>query len=70
MILCMIKITLNELLEKKAKSLYSLAKETGITYPALWKITNGRVRGITFDVLEKICLNLDCKPNDILRIDN
>jgi len=70
MISDVIKINLDSLLEKKGKSLYALAKETGITYPTLWKISNGKVQGITFDVLEKICNNLECKPSDLLEIDD
>jgi len=27
-----------------------------------------RAKGITFDVLEKICLALDCEPGDILSL--
>lgn len=65
----MIDIKLEDLLLKKRKSLYALAKETGISYSTLWNISKGRVQGITFDVLEKICLNLGCKPNDLLKID-
>ena len=64
-----IKLQLNELLKDREKSLYALAKETEISYNALWKISNGKVKGITFDVLEKICENLNCTPNDLLAIE-
>jgi putative transcriptional regulator len=64
-----IKIGLEELLRKRKKSLYALAKETGISYSALWKINRGEVTSMSFDVLEKICLNLDCSTGDLLRID-
>jgi putative transcriptional regulator len=69
MISDVMKIKLDELLKGKGKSLYALAKETGISYNALWKISNGKVQGITFDVLEKICLNLDCEASDLLVIE-
>ncbi len=68
MISNVIQIKLNSLLKEQGKSLYSLAKETGISYNALWKISKGKVQGITFDVLEKICLNLKCDPSDLLEI--
>jgi putative transcriptional regulator len=64
----MIEIKLEKLLADRKKSLYSLAKETGISYTALWNISKGKVQGITFDVLEKICLNLNCTPNEVLQI--
>jgi len=63
-----IKIQLDHLLETRGKSLYALAKETGISYNALWKISNEKVQGITFDVLEKICENLGCDAGDLLEI--
>ena len=69
MISRMIKIALKEILESRKKSLYALAKETDISYNALWKISNNKVQGITFDVLEKICKNLDCSPADVLVIE-
>ena len=63
-----IKIKLNSLLKAQGKTLYSLAKETGISYNALWKISNGKVQGITFDVLERLCLNLNCTAGDLLEV--
>lgn len=69
MISDVIQIKLNELLKKQDKSLYALAKETGISYNALWKISNGKVQGITFDVLEKICDNLGVNAGDLLAIE-
>jgi putative transcriptional regulator len=55
--------------EKKKKSLYALAREAGISYSSLWKINRGEVTSMSFDVLENICLNLDCSSGDLLRID-
>ena len=63
-----IKIQLDHLLETRGKSLYALAKETGIAYAQLSKIKKGTVRSISFDVMERLCLNLDCKPNDLFEI--
>lgn len=63
-----IQIQLDSLLEKRGKSLYALAKETGIAYAQLAKIKKGTVRSISFEVMEKLCLNLDCKPNDLFEI--
>jgi putative transcriptional regulator len=69
MISSVIKIKLKEVLEKKGKTLYRLQQETKITYPTLIKLNKGEGQGITFDVLEKICDNLDCTPNDLLVIE-
>jgi putative transcriptional regulator len=64
-----IKVKLKELLAEQNKSIYQLQQETGITYPTLHKITNGKVEAISFKVLEKLCENLNCTPNDLLNIE-
>jgi len=66
MINFVIDIALKDLLVKQDKSLYKLAKETGISYNALWKISNKKVSGITFDVMDKICHSLKCTPDELL----
>jgi len=66
MISSVVKVKLKELLKDRNKSLYAVAKETGISYNTLHKINKNDVQSMSFDVLEKICLNLDCTPNDLL----
>jgi putative transcriptional regulator len=63
-----IKVQLKELLKARNKSLYALAKETGITYQQLHKINKSEVSAMSFDILEKLCENLNCTPNDLLAI--
>lgn len=43
-----------------------LAERIGITEQNISLLKSGKVRGIRFDTLEKICLALDCQPGDIL----
>ena len=69
MISNVIRIKLDDLLKAKGKSLYAVAKETGIAYNALSKIKKGTVRSISFDVMEKLCLSLGCKPNDLFEVE-
>jgi putative transcriptional regulator len=64
-----IKVKLKELLKEKDKSLLSLAKETGISYNTLHKIKKNDVQSMSFDVLEKICKNLNCSASDLLEVD-
>lgn len=64
----MIKVNLDELLEARGITMYRLAKDTGVTYPTLWKLNTGRAQRIGFDLLEKICLRLDCTPGELLQI--
>jgi putative transcriptional regulator len=63
-----IEIRVDELLEKRGRSFYWLAKETGISHTTLWRLKKGRSRGINFETLEKICSALDCQPGDIMRL--
>jgi len=60
------QVMLRELLDKNEKSIYWLRKETGITQAALSNLCNNKTNRIDFSVLDKICIALDCKPNDIL----
>jgi len=63
----MIYIRLNEMLEKKGKSLYWLAANAGVPYPTLWKLGKKESQSsINLHVLSKICAALDCLPGDLL----
>jgi putative transcriptional regulator len=61
-----IKTRIDELLRERGKSLYWLAKETGIAYPTLWRLRDSKTESIAFRVLEGICLALGCTPGDVL----
>lgn len=50
---------------RKAKS-KDLAAHVGITETNLSLLKSGRVKGIRFETLEKICAFLDCQPGDLL----
>lgn len=62
----MVKTRIEEALAECGRSLYWLAKESGITYTALWNLKERRTDGITFSLLDSICKALDCQPGDIL----
>ncbi len=64
----MIKINIDNLLQEKNKSMYWLAKETDISYNNLLNLIKGKNKSISFEVLEKICLALECDISDILEI--
>ncbi|MCF6226845.1 MAG: helix-turn-helix transcriptional regulator [Xanthomonadales bacterium] len=50
---------------KKMRS-KELAKIVGITEANLSLLKSGKVKGVRFETLEKICAALDCQPGDIL----
>jgi putative transcriptional regulator len=62
----MIEIRIDQLLEKRGRSFYWLAKETGISHTTLWRLKKGKALGINFETLEKMCAALNCQPGDML----
>jgi len=62
-----IVVTLDLMLAaRKAKS-KDLAEFVGITETNVSLLKQGRVKGVRFETLEKICLFLQCQPGDVLR---
>ena len=53
------------LAERKAKS-KDLAEYVGITEANLSLLKQGKVKGVRFDTLQRICEYLDCQPGDLL----
>ncbi len=61
-----ILVNLDVMLAKRKMKGKDLASEVGITEQNLSLLRTGRVKGIRFSTLEKICEILDCQPGDIL----
>ena len=59
-------INLDILLVKQKISLTELAKAVNLSLTNLSMLKNGKVRGMRFETLEKICKVLDCQPGDLL----
>lgn len=59
------KINIQPLMEQKGISRYELGKRIGVTYPTITSIYNGESTSIKYDILEAICIELECTPNDI-----
>jgi len=56
-----------ELAKNKMKS-KDLAEIIGITPQNLSLLKSGKVRGVRFETLAKICEELKCQPGDILEV--
>lgn len=54
------------LAQRKVKS-KELAQYVGITEQNLSLLKSGKVKGVRFSTLEKICERLECQPGDIIR---
>ena len=62
-----IVVTLDIMLAtRKAKS-KDLADFVGITEANVSLLKQGKVKGVRFETLERICQFLDCQPGDILK---
>lgn len=62
-------VTLDVMLAKRKMRSKELAERIGITEQNLSLLKSGKVKGIRFDTLSKICAELDCEPGDILTIE-
>ena len=62
----MIKIILDETLQRLNISRYELAKRTGIQYQIIDNYYKNKVKRYDSHVLEKICAALDCTVADII----
>ena len=62
-------VNLDKMLVEKKMSSKELAQHVGITEQNISLLKTGRVRGIRFTTLEKICESLKCQPGDILAYD-
>lgn len=60
------KISIKEKLKEAEMSRYELAKRIGVTYPTIDNIYKEKSTSIKLDILESICKELRCSPNDIL----
>ena len=60
------KIYLQEQMEKNNITRYELAKRIGVTYPTMDSIYKGKTTSIKLDILESICKELNCTPNDVI----
>ena len=61
-----ITVTLGIMLARRKVKSKDLAAYVGITEANLSQLKSGKVKGVRFETLAKICEYLDCKPGDIL----
>ena len=59
-------VNLDVMLARRKMRSRELAERIGITEPNVSLLKSGKVKGIRFDTLEKICEVLECQPGDIL----
>ena len=63
-----ITVKIEDLLESRGRSVYWLAKETGIAYTTLLRLKQDKALGVNFVTLEKLCGALACEPGDLVKL--
>jgi len=61
-----IVVNLDVMLARRKMRSKELAARIGISEPNVSLLRSGKVRGVRFETLERICAALDCQPGDIL----
>ena len=65
-----IVVNLNVMLAKRKMRSRELAELVGITEQNISLLKSGKVKGVRFETLERICEVLQCQPGDILEFVN
>ncbi|AQZ51180.1 MULTISPECIES: helix-turn-helix domain-containing protein [Martelella] len=59
-------VNLDVMLARRKMRAKVLAEHVGITEQNISLLRSGKVKGVRFETLERICAALDCQPGDIL----
>ncbi len=62
----MIVVNLDVMLARRKMRSKELAERIGFTEANISLLKSGKVKGVRFETLEKICEALDCQPGDLL----
>ena len=65
-----IKITLDEVLARRGMLGKDLAARIGVSETHLSLFRSGKVRGVRFSTLTRLCAALECQPGDLLRYED
>lgn len=61
-----IKINISRILGERRIKITEFAEKAGIAKNTVMSLYHEKGKGITWDVLEKICAALNCQPGDLL----
>lgn len=64
-----IRITLDAMLAKRGMTARELASRVGLSETQMSLFRSGKVKGIRFRTLAKLCAALHCSPGDLLDYD-
>jgi putative transcriptional regulator len=64
-----VRVTLDVMLARRKLRARDVAEKIGLSETQLSLLRTGKVRGMRFDTLSKLCLVLECVPGDLLEYD-
>ncbi len=64
-----IRITLDALLVRRGMTGKQLAQQVGLSETQLSLFRSGKVRGIRFTTLARLCAALECRPGELIDYD-
>lgn len=64
-----VRVTLDIMLARRKVRAKDLAARIGISETQMSLLRTGKVKGMRFDTLSKLCLILACQPADIMEYD-
>jgi len=64
-----VRVTLDVLLARRKMRARDVCEQIGLSETQLSLLRTGKVKGMRFDTLSKLCFVLDCVPADILDYD-
>ena len=62
-------VTLDVMLARRKMKAKDLAERVGITEANLSLLRTGKVKGVRFDTLARLCEALQCRPGDLLDVE-
>ncbi|OYX56715.1 MAG: Cro/Cl family transcriptional regulator [Brevundimonas subvibrioides] len=65
-----VRVTLDRLIVARGIKARDLAVEVGLSETQLSLFRSGKVKGIRFSTLARICAALNCRPGDLLDYDH
>jgi putative transcriptional regulator len=61
-----VRVTLDALIVRKGLKAKDLAQQVGLSETQLSLFRSGKVKGIRFRTLARLCAALECRPGDLL----
>lgn len=64
-----VRVTLDRVLGDRRRMGKDIAREIGLSETQLSLLRSGKVKGMRFDTLARLCAALGCRPGDLLDYD-